>query len=296
VRDPGTPVAAAGARSPGGAAPDADAEPTDASVVRSLAAFRAALSAGALLEPDSASAWFAFRQLQDNPAAATILPEIRADLRQKLQVDAQRVIDAYLEGGDRQPEAERIRDAATELARAAELMPKTSALTSQLGASRLFLEGYAYLQKGDYASALLPLRASISRDPQAYAYNALGFVFLASNQLDSARQAFSIARSSPQRRAFPLLGLALVTLAAGEPAPALALLDSAVAISQPQASLHLVRALALLELGRKAETVAAFRAAQKIDPRVIEEAYLQSLLSYSPGILARVPRLRAAVR
>jgi tetratricopeptide (TPR) repeat protein len=211
-------------------------------------------------------------------------------------VDAQRVIDAYLEGGDRQPEAQRIRDAATELARAAELMPKASSLASQLGASRLFLEGYAYLQKGDYASALLPLRASIARDPQAYAYNALGFAFLASNQLDSARQAFSVARNSPQRRAYPLLGLALVTLAAGEPVPALALLDSAVTMSQPQASLHLVRALVLLELGRKGETIAAFRAAQKIDPRVIDEAYLRSLLSYSPGIVARVPRLRAAVR
>jgi uncharacterized caspase-like protein len=296
VRDPGTPVAAAGARSPGGVAPDADAEPTDSSVLHVLAAFRAALSAGALLEPDSASAWFAYRQLQDNPAAAPILPDVRADLRQKLQVDAQRVIDAYLEGGDRQPEAQRIRDAATELARAAELMPKASSLASQLGASRLFLEGYAYLQKGDYASALLPLRASIARDPQAYAYNALGFAFLASNQLDSARQAFSVARNSPQRRAYPLLGLALVTLAAGEPVPALALLDSAVTMSQPQASLHLVRALVLLELGRKGETIAAFRAAQKIDPRVIDEAYLRSLLSYSSGIVARVPRLRAAVR
>jgi tetratricopeptide (TPR) repeat protein len=296
VPDAGPPAAAAGVRSPMGVAPNADAEPTDSAVLRALAAFRAALDAGALLEPDSASAWFAYGQLQANPAAAPILWYVRGDLRQRLQADAQRVIDAYLEGGDRQPDAERIRDAATELARAAELMPKTSALTSQLGASRRFLEGYAYLQKGDYASALPPLRASVARDPQAHAYNALGFAFLASNQLDSARQAFSIARSSPPRRAYPLLGLALVTLDGGEPAPALALLDSAVAISQPQASLHLVRALALLELGRKAETIAAFRAAQKIDPRVIDEAYLRSLLSYSPGIVARVPRLRAAVR
>ena len=292
--DPGTAVAAAGARSPAAAAPDA--EPTDPAVLRALAAFRSALSAGALLEPDSASAWFVYRQLQDNPAAALLLPDLRADLRQKLQVDAQRVIDGYLEGGDRQPEAQRIRDAATDLARAAELMPKTSGLSSELGASRLFLEGYAYLQKGDYASSLMPLRASVARDPQAYAYNALGFAFLASNQLDSARQAFVAAHNSAPRRAYPLLGLGLVTLDAGEPAPALALLDSAVTQSTPQASLQLARALALLELGRKAETIAAFRQARALDPRVIDEAYLRSLLSYSPGILARVPHLRAAVR
>jgi tetratricopeptide (TPR) repeat protein len=295
VRDPGTAVAAAGTRSPAAAAPDADAEPTDSSVLRTRAAFRAALSAGELLEPESASAWFAYRQLQDNPAAATILPDVRADLRQQLQVDAQRVIDGYLEGGDRQPEAQRIRDAATELARAADLMPKTSALTSQLGASRLFLEGYAYLQKGDFASSLMPLRASVARDPQAYTYNALGFAFLASNQLDSARQAFVVARNRAPRRAFPLLGLALVTLDGGEAGPALALLDSALTISQPQASLHLVRALALLALGRRAETIAAFRRAQALDARVSDDAYLRSVLSYSPGIVARVPRLRAAV-
>jgi len=66
--------------------------------------------------------------------------------------------------------------------------------------------------------------------------------------------------------------------------------------STPQASLQLARALALLELGRKAETIAAFRQARALDPRVIDPAYLQSLLSYSPGILARVPHLRAAVR
>jgi tetratricopeptide (TPR) repeat protein len=296
VRDPGTPVAAAGVRSPDGAAAGADAEPTDSSVLRALAAFRTALSAGALLEPESASAWFAYRQLQDNPAAALILAHVRADLRQKLQVDAQQVIHAYLEGGDRQPEAERIRNAATELARAADLMPKASALASELGASRLFLEGYAYLQKGDYASALLPLHASIALDPQAYTYNALGFAFLASNQLDSARQAFSVARSGAPRRAYPLLGLALVALDAGETAPALALLDSAFTLSQPQASLHLVRALALLALGRRAETIAAFREARKLDPRVTDEAYLRSVLSYSPGIVARVQRLRSVVR
>jgi len=89
--DPGTAVAAAGARSPAAAAPDA--EPTDPAVLRALAAFRSALSAGALLEPDSASAWFVYRQTTGQPAAALLLPDLRADLRQKLQVDAQRVID-----------------------------------------------------------------------------------------------------------------------------------------------------------------------------------------------------------
>lgn len=297
VRDPGTPVAVAGARSPGGAMAGADGEPTDSSVLRALAEFRKALNAGALLEPESASAWFAYRQLQANPAAAPVLPDVRADLRQALQEDAQQVITDYLVGGERQPEAERIRNAATELARAADLMPKTSALAPQLGARRLFLEGYAYLQKGDYASALPPLRASIALEPQAaHTYNALGFAFLASNQVDSARQAFTVARSRAPRRAYPLLGLALATLDAGEAAPALALLDSAVTISEPQASLQLVRALALLELGRRAETIAAFRRARELDPRVTDEAYLRSVLSYSPGIVARVPRLRSVVR
>ncbi|HZC76259.1 MAG TPA: hypothetical protein VE258_00840, partial [Ktedonobacterales bacterium] len=225
-----------------------------------------------------------------------ILAQARADLREALQEDAQRVVSEYMEGGDAQPDARRLRRAANELALADALMPKTSARAAPLRARRLFLEGYAYLQKGDYATALTALRESITLEPRAYASNALGLAFLASNQRDSARQAFVEAHNRAPRRAYPLLGLAVVALDGGEAAPALALLDSAATLTEPQASLQLVRALALLDLGRKAETIAAFRRARALDPRVIEEAYLQSLLSYSPGIVARVPRLRAAVR
>jgi hypothetical protein len=289
------PMASAGVRSPAGAAAPA-AESPDSAVEHAKVAFDKALNAGALMEPDSANAWFAYRQLQSAGADGGILAQARADLRQALQEDAQQVISDYMEGGDRQPDARRLRGAANELGLADVLMPKTSALAAPLRARRLFLEAYAYMQKGDYPSALPALRESIALEPKPYAYNALGFTFLASTQRDSARQAFVEARNRAPRRAYPLLGLAVVALDAGEAAPALALLDSAATLTEPQASLQLVRALALLDLGRKAETVAAFRRARALDPRVIEEAYLQSLLSYSPGILARVPRLRAAVR
>jgi Flp pilus assembly protein TadD len=289
------PVAAAGVRSPAGVAAPA-AESPDSAVEHARAAFDKALNAGALMEPDSANAWFAYRQLQTAGADGTILAQARGDLREALQEDAQQVVTEYMEGGDAQPDARRLRRAANELALADALMPKTSARAAPLRARRLFLEGYAYLQKGDYATALTALRESIMLEPKAYASNALGLAFLATNQRDSARQAFVEARNRAPRRAYPLLGLALVALDGGEAAPALAVLDSAATLTEPQALLQLVRALALLDLGRKAETVAAFRRARALDPRVIDEAYLQSLLSYSPGILARVPRLRAAVR
>jgi uncharacterized caspase-like protein/Flp pilus assembly protein TadD len=284
------------AAAPAGERDSADAEPTDSSVLRAFAAFRNAVAAGALLEPAGANAWEIYQQLQTNPAAASVLSAVRTDLKIALQEDAQQVINDYLAGGSAQPGEKRLRDAATELARVSGLTEKTSPMAPQLGAKRLFLEGWALVQKGDFESALQRLRQSVALDPQAYTYNALGFAFLGFNQLDSARQAFTAARDRAPRRSFPVLGLGLVALDAGHAAQALALLDTAVAMSEPQAALQLARAMALLELGRRAEAKAAVRQAVGIEPRLSDEANLADAIPYSPGILARLPRLRALLR
>lgn len=289
------PDSAAATAAPAGPRDTVDVEP-DSAVLSALAAFRNAVTRGALIEPAGASAWDIYQRLLANPAAAAVLPDVRSDLRIALQDDAQQVINDYLAGGSTRPSEKRLRDATTGLARASTLMGKTSPLAPLLAARRLFLGGAAMVYEGDFEAALQRLQQSIALDPQGYASNALGFAFLGLGRLDSARQAFTAARNRAPRRSYPVLGLALVALEARDGARSLALLDTAVAMSEPQATLQLARAMALLELGRQPAARAAARQALALDPRLGDEAHLKEVLPHSPGALARLPRLRTLLR
>src|SRR5579859_4686299 len=265
----------------------------DSAVLHAMARLSDALRRGALIKPDGNSAWDIYAQLAANPGSADILADARSDLKTAFQLDAQQVIADFMAG--HQPDAQRIRDAATELGHAADLMGKLALMATSLAAQRSFLEGYAYIQKGNFDAALGPLRQSVADEPQGYSYSALGFALLATGQLDSARQAFAKAIPRASRRPMPILGLALVSLESGDAGAALTALDTAIAFSEPQAAVYLARALVLLQLGRSAEAVAAYGKAAAIDPKVSDDRYARDLLPSTPRIGDRLARLRLAV-
>jgi tetratricopeptide (TPR) repeat protein/uncharacterized caspase-like protein len=268
----------------------------DSAVLRAMARLSDAVRRGALLKPEGNNAWEIYLELAADPAAADVLADARSDLKTAFQLDAQQVITDFMAGGARQPDAPRIRDAATELGHAADLMGKLALMAPTLAAQRLFLDGYAYIQKGDFDAALKSLRQTVVEEPQGYSFSALGLALLATGQLDSARQAFAKATVRAPHRPTPLLGQAFVSLEAGDAAGALQSLDTAVAFTEPQASLELARALVLLQLGLRREAVAAYRRAEVIDPQVKDDRYARDLLPYTAMRGDRLARLRLALR
>jgi tetratricopeptide (TPR) repeat protein len=275
-----------------------DAEPVDSAVQRSISAFRAAITTGNLVEPAGASAWDLYEQLRATAAAQEQLADVLDELRDALLTEAQEVIADYMAPAQVPPSSERVRRAGIAMARvsAPPFTGKTSPQARKREAQTLFLEGLAFLEgeeKSTSEKALSRLRQSIALQPTAYAYTALGFALLELNQLDSSRQAFREARERAPASPYPALGLGLVALEAGDPARALALVDSALASSPQQSTLQLGRAMALLDLGRRADALAAFRRAQSLDPALVRPGYLPSLLRDSPSALARTRQLQA---
>lgn len=186
-------------------------QPTDSALTVALEAFRAAVAAGALVDPPGASAWDAYRKLVAMRSARTLLPGITSTLALALQNSAQTVILDYLAGGNSQPSSERLRRGARELSLALQLLGKDYELASSLRARQRFLEGYAFVRENQPTQAVAPLRESITLEPRAaYAYNALGFAYLALDRFADARQAFGDASLRAPRWSYPMHGIGLV--------------------------------------------------------------------------------------
>jgi tetratricopeptide (TPR) repeat protein len=273
----------------GPGAPDHSRDPApDPAVQRSLAAFQRALAAGLVF--DSAGAWDIYRRELANTTAGA---DARFALIAVLEEKANAALSEYLSGANTQTTSGESRQAASGLELAAQLVGETSIRSPRLLARRLFFEGYAYAQKRDYASALQSLRRSINLEPEpAYAYNARGFAFLGDQQLDSAWQTLSAARARAPRLAYPILGMALVALEVGDPRRAIGLIDSGATLTGPQAALQVARAIALVDLDRRAAAAEVFRAAVMLDPALKRAPYVPEALRDMPKAVARLERLR----
>ena len=87
---------------------------------------------------------------------------------------------------------------------------------------------------------------------------------------------------------------ASIWLDAGDATRALQLFDRALASNPgPSSGLLLGRAMALIDLGRAPEAVAAFRQAVGVDVKYGDRAFLAGTVRYSAKALARFDRLRA---
>jgi tetratricopeptide (TPR) repeat protein len=267
-------------------------ETPDSATQRSLAAFQRSLAAGLLF--DAGGAWDVYRR---DLANTTQGPEARLMLISALEEQAYATISEYLSGLNNQAASGQSRRAAAAIELTAELVGEKSMRLPKLRARHLFFEGYAYAQKRDYQSALQTLQRSISLDPDpAYAYNARGFAFLADQQLDSAWLALSAARERAPSLAYPLLGLALVALESRDPGHALALIDSGATLQGPQAALQAARAIALVDLNRRADAEAVFRIAVLLDPDLKRAGYVPEALREMPKAVARLDLLRGLAR
>ena len=193
----------------------------DTALTITLASFNSLVAAGSLLEPSGASAWDAFQKLSKMPDAVLMLPELRNTLGTALQGAAQTVVFDYLAGGTSPPSADRLRRAARELTRALELFGADYELATPLRAQLRFLDGFAYVRANRARMAILPLKESIALDPKgAYAYNALGFAYLALDSIADARSAFNAAIHRAPRWVYPTYGLGLLDVREGRTAEA----------------------------------------------------------------------------
>jgi tetratricopeptide (TPR) repeat protein len=99
---------------------------------------------------------------------------------------------------------------------------------------------------------------------------------------------------SPADRRTYLDTRANIALDAGAAANALALFERALTDNpKPDPGLYFGRAMTLLELGREAEAVAAYRQAVAAEPRLAQPAYLTKTVYYSARALTRLARLQA---
>src|SRR5207245_10144969 len=127
------------------------------------------------------------------------------------RVDVEGVIRDYQAAGRSQPRAARLRRAARELSRAAELLGPHSGLADSVRARQLFFEGYAAVREGRYDQALDSLQQSLALEPDAAnVHNALGFAYLGISRLTDARLAFSGAPARPPGWSYPTYGFGLL--------------------------------------------------------------------------------------
>lgn len=119
-----------------------------AAAQRAMTEFQRALRAGLLL--DSAGAWDIYRRELAQTAAG---PDARFALVAALEDKANTALSDYLVGAAMVTSGES-RGIADGLKLAAELVGETSIRSPRLLARRLFFEGYAFMQKRDYTSAV----------------------------------------------------------------------------------------------------------------------------------------------
>ena len=227
------PRSAAGGRggdSMPGAAMVADTASVDTTLARTLEAFTAAISARALLEPPGTSAWAVYRRLLTMRSAAAMLLDIKSTLAAALEDDAQEVVSDHLRVRTKQPTPARLRGAAKELERVLQLLGSHDVSARSLRSRQLFLEGYAAVREGRYASALPLLEQSVSVESQgAAAYNALGLAYLGLGRLAEARRAFNDAHARAPRWSYPVHGLGLVDAQEGRQSEAEVNFEQAIA-------------------------------------------------------------------
>jgi len=170
--------------------------------------FALALQEERLIQPAGDSAWDYYVQIRD-----TSPPELRESMTRRLIVAmadrAQRTILKYLQGGDIRWNAEIFSQAATLLERTQQLFRQGSVFESQ----KVFLNGRAMIERGQYAQAVDQLRRAVTLDPQAsYAYNAIGLAFWKQNLLGQAIPELEQAISLTPQWNYPRNTLALIYL------------------------------------------------------------------------------------
>lgn len=167
-----------------------------------------ALQEERLIQPAGDSAWDYYIQLRDALPAA-LQESIKNRLIIAMGDRAQRTILKYLRGGDLRWNAEMFSQAAALLERTQQLFREGGVFESQ----RIFLNGRALLERGQYAQAVEELRRAVALDPEAsYAHNAIGLAFWKQNMFDQAIPQLQQALSITPQWNYPRNTLALIYL------------------------------------------------------------------------------------
>lgn len=158
---------------------------------------------------------------------------------------------------------------------------------------------FLYFGQGKLTEAEVLWRAGLRLKPNdPNALNNIAWVLYGRGDLAEAAtlsdRSLADTSLSPADRRTYLDTRANIELEAGDAENALTLFARALANNpKPDAGLYFGRAMSLLELGRDAEAVAAYRQALAVEPRFAQPLYLTKTVYYSSHVLTRLARLKA---
>jgi tetratricopeptide (TPR) repeat protein len=157
-----------------------------------------------------------------------------------------------------------------------------------------------YFEHGRRAEAEARWRAVLKQHPaEVTALNNVAWVLYERGELGEAARlsdrALADSSISNEERSSYLDTRANIALDAGDAGRALALWDQILTLDnmKPDAVYYAGRAMSLLELGREADAVAAYRMAVAENPKYSEDDYLADVAGYSAKGMARLRRLRS---
>lgn len=149
---------------------------------------------------DSESAYNVYRvALKDTSISEGIKQKMQLTLLKELSSGPQKLINQYIDGSSNLPTGTEFYKQARNLELCLEIMDNDSFLKDQIKVSQLLLEAYAIIRNKNYFEyrvAKKKLKNALELEPNAaFVHNALGEVYNAEEQFDSAYHHFNLARN-----------------------------------------------------------------------------------------------------
>jgi tetratricopeptide (TPR) repeat protein len=228
-------------------------------------AIRARIEHGDLLNPPDSSAWDLLRRsgVGDLPNARRA--ELTTMLSTALLTDAQRVVNAYIQGGNNLPSPASFREAAREIEIASAGLDKGDPRIPSLRATKTFLEGYAFVRQGKSAYGIPILKQSLALARTPYAMNALAAAYVNAQRGDSGEALLREVMHVMPHWAFPFNTLGAIYHRQGRYDQAVQTFERAIAADSSYGKAYANLGGSLRRLGRTEDAARAWERAMQVD-------------------------------
>jgi tetratricopeptide (TPR) repeat protein len=201
-----------------------------------------------------------------DPGAMPVFAAGRAETSTARLDAAQRVVNAYIQGGNNLPSAAEFREAARAIAALLGTLDRRDSRARSLAAMRTFLEGYAWVRQGKPAYAIPILRRSLALERTPHAMNGLAAAYVNGGQPDSAQTLLlAVIRQMP-RWAYPFNSLGALYHRQARYDEAIRMFERAIAADSTYGKAYANLGTTFLTVGRHEEATRAWNRAVELDP------------------------------